>query len=150
MILTTIKVAKHPYEAMHAARERYGDPFLLPMANGKVVVTAQPELIKQLLANREADLFGPFAFEATKALIGTHSVLMMYGAEHKRERKLLMPPFHGERMRAYGQVMARSTRRAFGGLREGQVFEASALGTQVSLEVIIRACLLYTSPSPRD
>ena len=139
MILTTIKVARHPYEAMAAARERYGDPFYLPMANGKIVATARPELIKLLLTNREAELFGPFAFEATQALLGTHSVLMMGGAEHKRERKLLTPAFHGERMRAYGAQMIAATRAAFAMLEPGDEFVAIEHTTRVSLEAIVRA-----------
>lgn len=144
-LLTTIRIARTPTEAMLDYREKYGDPFFLPMGNGPVVATAQPELIKQMFANRDAEQFGPFAFEATRALIGDHSVLMMNGEAHKRERKLLNPPFHGERMRAYGEVMIEATRAAFDELQPGQEFTALDHTTRVSLEAIVRAVFGFST-----
>jgi cytochrome P450 len=138
-LLTTYRVATQPLEAMMAMRERYGDPFLAPMANGPVVLTAEPELIKEIFANRDPELFGVFANEAMHAFLGERSLLLLAGEQHRRERKLLTPPFHGERMRAYAEVMADTTREAFAGLREGQEFRALDHGTKLSLEVIVRA-----------
>ena len=57
-LLTTYLVATSPLEAMAAMRERYGDPFFAPMANGPVVLTAEPELIKELFANRDPEWRG--------------------------------------------------------------------------------------------
>jgi cytochrome P450 len=139
MLLTTYRVATDPLAAMTALRERYGDPFLAPMANGPVIITAEPELIKELFANRDPDLFNVFASEALNAFLGDHSLLLLAGEPHRRERKLLTPPFHGERMRAYADVMADATRQSFARLREGQEFLALEQGTHLSLEVIVRA-----------
>lgn len=139
MLLTTYRVATHPLEAMTQMRDRYGDPFLAPMANGPVVLTAEPELIKEIFANRDPELFGVFANEAMHAFLGESSLLLLAGEQHQRERKLLMPPFHGERMRAYAEVMADATREAFSSLRDGQEFRALDHGTRLSLEVIVRA-----------
>lgn len=138
-LLTTYRIATRPREAMTQMRERYGDPFLLPMANGPVVLTGEPTLIKELFGNRDPELFGVFANQAMTAFLGDRSLLLLAGEPHQRERKLLMPPFHGERMRAYAEVMADATRQAFAGLRDGQEFRAIDLSTKLSLEVIIRA-----------
>ena len=53
-------------------------------------------------------------------LVGPHSTLLLDGAEHLRHRKLLLPPFHGERMREYGELMARGRRAARVGVAEGR------------------------------
>lgn len=63
----------------------------------------------------------------------------MSGDEHGRERKLLMPPFHGERMRAYGKIMREVTSRQAEKIVVGKQFRALELTTEISLEVIIRA-----------
>ena len=47
-----------------------------------------------------------------RLIVGPNSVLVLDGARHKRERKLLMPPFHGERMRLYGDMMCEITDRS--------------------------------------
>jgi cytochrome P450 len=139
MLLTTYRVATDPLASMASLRDRYGDPFLAPMANGPVVITAEPELIKELFSNRDPELFGVFATEALQAFVGDHSILLLTGEPHRHERKLVTPPFHGERMRAYAEVMADATRQAFAQLREGEEFRAIEHGTTLSLEVIVRA-----------
>lgn len=120
-------------------RARYGDPFFARALNGPVVVTAEPELIRELFGNRDNELFSVFATSAMEALFGTHSVLTSFGETHKQERKLLTPPFHGERMRAYGSIMVEATRKAFTKLGRGRPFVAIEQTTDVSLEVIVRA-----------
>jgi cytochrome P450 family 110 len=138
-LLTTYRVATKPLEAMTEMRERYGDPFHAPMANGGVVITAEPELIRELFANRDPELFAPFGAAAMTPFFGDSSLLLLGGEAHKRERKLLTPPFHGERMRAYAAVMVEATQRAFADVRDGQEFTALELGTRITLEAIIRA-----------
>jgi len=135
----TYGFAVRPYETMRDMRARYGDPFLASALNGEVVLTAEPELIREVFAVRDVDLFGVFASEATEPLLGRHSLLSMFGEPHRRERKLLMPPFHGERMRAYGGVMAEAARHAFASIPTGRAFTAIAPATHVSLEAIVRA-----------
>ena len=59
-------------------------------------------------------------------MVGERSVLLLDGAEHLRERKLLLPPFHGERMRAYEQVMREAADRAIDSLAGGRAVRAAA------------------------
>jgi cytochrome P450 len=135
----TYGFAVRPYETMRDMRARYGDPFYATALNGKLVLTAEPELIRELFANRDSELFGVFASEATTPLLGSHSLLTMFGEPHRRERRLLTPPFHGERMRAYGAMMVEAARRAFAGLEPGRPFVAIERTTEISLEAIVRA-----------
>jgi cytochrome P450 len=138
-LLNTIRFAARPLETLRDMKARFGDPFFATTLNGRVVLTGEPELIRELFAVRDSELFDIFAGASMEALFGTQSLLNMAGEPHKRERKLLTPPFHGERMRAYGVVMADATRRAFGELGVGQRFVALERATEVSLETIVRA-----------
>lgn len=138
-MLNTFRFAAYPYETLRDMRARYGDPFYTQTLNGNLVVTAEPELIREVFGNRDPELFSVFAGSAMEALFGTQSVLILHGEPHRRERKLLTPPFHGERMRAYGSVMVEATRRAFAALAPGQPLVAIERATAISLEVIVRA-----------
>lgn len=135
----TYGFAVRPYETMRAMRDRYGDPFFASALNGELVLTAEPELIREVFANQDGELFGVFATDATIPLLGSHSLLTMVGEPHRRERRLLQPPFHGERMRSYGTTMIEAARRAFTGIEPGQRFVALERTTDISLEAIVRA-----------
>ena len=135
----TYGFAVRPYETMRDMRARYGDPFLASALNGQIVLTGEPELIREIFANRDTDLFAVFASDAMVPLLGPHSLLTMFGEPHRRERKLLLPPFHGERMRAYGTVMVEAARRAFAGMMPGERFRAIDRTTDISIEAIVRA-----------
>ena len=60
-------------------------------------------------------------------VVGERSVLLLDGAEHLRQRKLMLPPFHGERMRAYEQVMTEAADRAIDSWPVGRAVHAAAL-----------------------
>ena len=60
----------------------------------KEVFTGDPDL-----------LYAGHANSILKPILGSSSLLLLDGERHRDERKLMMPPFHGERMHAYGQVM---------------------------------------------
>lgn len=136
---TTLAVARAPMETMRRLRARYGDPFSLSTVNGMVVCTAEPELIREIFTAKDPELFETFANEALTPFVGRHSLLLLSGEPHREERRLLMPPFHGEQMRAYGEAMAAATRAAFEGLAPDQEFRALDVGQAISLEVIVRA-----------
>ncbi len=136
--LQTFRFMRSPFHFVQDARTRYGDPFTAPLAFGDVVITAEPEGIREIFTADPA-LFLPLGAEILAPVLGDNSLLLLSGARHKRERKLLMPPFHGERMRAYGQLMAELTLRLVQGLKPGGTFRAQHLTQDISLEVIIRA-----------
>ncbi|MFY0582666.1 cytochrome P450 [Cystobacter fuscus] len=126
-------------------RARYGDPFTAPLPVGNVVVTGDPEGIRDIFSADPA-LFEPLGHLPLAPAVGDNSLLLMGGQRHERERKLLMPPFHGERMRAYGQLMRDITLRAVETLRPGGPLRAQELTQSISLEVIIRAVFGIEEP----
>jgi cytochrome P450 len=136
---TSIAVMREPLKALGDALARYGDPFSLPLMHGNLVLTANPDLVRELFSNADIELFDTFGVTTLIPIFGRQSVPLMSGEPHRRERKLLMPAFHGERMRAYGETIAAAAREAMASLTPGQEFRAVELGQRISLEVIVRA-----------
>jgi len=136
-LLNTFRILTSPREATERWIARYGDPVLVRTINGNVYMTSTPELAKTIFA-ADPSTFLPFAVRALLPFLGEQSVLLVGGEQHRRDRKLLMPPFHGARMRAYGRVIQDVTRRHLaaacqeGGTRMRDVAQA------ISLEVIVR------------
>ena len=71
--------------------------------------------------------------------MGDGSLLLQEGDEHLRRRKLMLPPFHGERMRAYEDVIEEVTHDAIAGWRQGEEFALHPTMQAITLEVILRA-----------
>jgi cytochrome P450 len=94
----------------------------------KTVFTASPEVAPSGAAN------SPLA-----PVMGPSSVIVLTGAEHMRQRKLLLPPFHGERMREYEQVIVEATRRDMAGWPVGSPMRVHERTRAITLEVILRA-----------
>ena len=94
-----MRLLRAPFDHFPKWKARYGDPFLLPTVNGKVVITGEPDLIKTIFA-APPEIYDAFAPDAAGALVGRKSILTTHGEKHARDRKLMTPPLHGMRMRA--------------------------------------------------
>ncbi|HEX8438324.1 cytochrome P450 [Archangium sp.] len=143
--LQTFRFMRNPSGLLQECRERYGDPFTLPLPVGNVVITGDPEGIREVFSS-DPSVFEPLGQLPLAPAVGENSLLLMGGQRHKRERKLLMPPFHGERMRAYAQLMRELTLRAASTLKPGGTFRAQGMTQDISLEVIIRAVFGIEEP----
>jgi cytochrome P450 len=121
--------------------ERYGDVFSsrFPVF-GRVVYVAEPSLVKEVFAG------DPKTFHAGEAnalalgdALGEHSLLTLDEERHMSQRKLLLPPFHGESVRRYVDVMAEATEREVAGWPVGRAFSLRPRMQAITLEVILRA-----------
>src|SRR6187431_686438 len=93
-------------------RRRYGDVFRIhTLMNGRMVVLCDPAAIKEVFTGPPDVLRAGEANMILEPVLGDRSVLLLDGAEHLRQRKLLLPPFHGERMRAYETIMREAADR---------------------------------------
>ncbi|MBP6830203.1 MAG: cytochrome P450 [Deltaproteobacteria bacterium] len=138
-----VRYLRDPIGCMLPLAREYGDPVLFP-GKPAVVFTGDPAGIKAIYS---AD---PDTFEHLNqdlgVFVGARSLILLGGAEHRRARKLMTPPFHGARMRAYGEQIVRLTEQRTAAWRPGQ--RVSALDTlqHVSLDVILQAIFGVTEP----
>jgi cytochrome P450 family 110 len=72
-------------------------------------------------------------------ILGNSSVIMLGGDRHRRRRQLVMPPFHGERMRTYGDLISDLATRAFDAIPLHRPFEARVVMQDISLNIILQA-----------
>src|SRR5687767_9289546 len=95
-----------PIPFLTGASARYGDFFTVRFVFGPVVFIADPQVIKDVFRG-DPDVFHAGEGNATplEPLMGRNSVLLLDGPEHMRQRKLMLPSFHGERMQRYGELM---------------------------------------------
>src|SRR5437588_13058737 len=101
--IQTARWARTPIGFVEQCRARYGDMFTLRVvALGNLVVIFDPALIKQVFTR---DLEAFHTGEANAGLtpvLGTESLLTVDGARHLNLRRMMLPPFHGESVAAYG------------------------------------------------
>jgi cytochrome P450 len=123
-----------------AARERFGATFTVrPGTMGPTVLTSERDAIRRLftgdpLAKRHGN-------EVLRPLIGDRSVLLLGPAQHLARRKLLLPPFHGERVRGYAELTERLMAREVSGWRPGDTVAVLPIAQNVTIEVILEAVL---------
>src|SRR5205085_2721816 len=72
-------------------------------------------------------------------VLGPRSLLLQHGAEHLRRRRLMLPPFHGDRMRGYGELMDEITRRDIERWPVDQPFALMPRMQSITRDVILRA-----------
>lgn len=136
--LPTLKLIRDPKGALTSWSQEFGDPFLMHALNGKVVVTGSPSLVHDIFSHDAFD-FDVFAYRTILPILGQGSLLLLSGEEHRKERKLLMPMFHGERMRAYGEIIQQTAFNAIDKHSALGDFHMLDAATDISLEVIVRA-----------
>src|SRR3712207_3850602 len=106
--------ALRPTAMLRDAHRRYGDIFTL-WINGRggspYVFVSDPDAIKAIATgDREALRAGAArGFDRFEPVFGPNSILLLDGTTHLRQRKLMLPPFHGERMKAYGDLIEEIT-----------------------------------------
>jgi cytochrome P450 len=128
-----------PVSFLNRAHERYGDMFTIEIgAEPTWVVLADPAAVKEVFAG------DPEVFRAGEGnailgpILGTKSVLLLDGAQHMRARKLLLPPFHGDRLKAFATVMREVADREVASWRTGDELTLIDRMQDLTLEIIMR------------
>ena len=139
MGLTTLQWFRRPYAFLDECKAKYGDTFTFRLLGlPPLVVFSNPEDVKTVFLDDGETLAAGKFNRSLAPLLGNSSVLMADGREHVRKRKLLLPPFHGERMFRYGADMIDITEKAIAKLPRGDAFALHEVMQDITLEVIIR------------
>ncbi|WP_434047458.1 MULTISPECIES: cytochrome P450 [Sorangium] len=142
---TTYQFLTRPLELLFRCADTYGDVFNMPMYNGDVVIAGSAASVQDVMT-APPETFVPYAVKSIAPLLGEHSLLVLSGERHRRERKLLTPPFHGDRMRAYAAIMADTAARRFAEAARAPRAVAQEITQAISLDVIIRAVFGVEEP----
>jgi cytochrome P450 family 135 len=125
---------------LEQCQRRYGDAFTLRMAGlPPIVILSDPAAVREVFTGDPETLRSGQANRFLEAALGRHSLLVLDGREHLRERKLMLPPFHGERMRAYARVVDSIAEREVASWPTNEPFRVAPAMRSIALEVILRA-----------
>jgi cytochrome P450 family 135 len=129
-----------PIPFLERCNRLYGDMFTVRFPVGTIVFISDPEVIKEIFTG-DPDLLHAGEANATplEPLMGKNSVLLLDGPEHMRQRKLMLPSFHGERMQRYGDLMREITEAEIRRWPVAEPFPLRPRTQAITLEIIMRA-----------
>ena len=129
----------HPYTYLDRQAERFGDTFAIaPLGLPEAVVFSSPDALADLFALSDRQAHGGAFNVVLRPFLGPRSMLVVDGAPHRRQRRLLMPAFHGDRALAWEESM-----RAVAGARiaswpRGPAFSLHAELQEITLGIVLR------------
>jgi cytochrome P450 family 135 len=140
-LLQTAAWALTPTRLMDRAAGRLGETFAITFfpSGMKFVLLGDPEAVKTLFTAPPEIAPSGVGNSPLAGVMGPSSVLTLTGPEHMRQRKLLLPPFHGERMREYEDVIVEATRNDMAGWPLDHPMRLHPHTRAITLEVILRA-----------
>jgi cytochrome P450 family 135 len=136
----TARFIVRPVRFLEHWRRELGETFLARLYGpGDVVFISDPPSLKALFAADRVNTIAPGRNVILEPLLGPGSLLLQSDDEHLRRRKLMLPPFHGERMRAYEGVIREATERVVAAWPRGEEIALHPSMQAITFEVILRA-----------
>jgi cytochrome P450 family 110 len=137
--LQKIQYARNSFTYLDAAQQRYGDIFNAPVigTHKVVLLVSHPQALQRIFATDTKQIVAP-PNSLTQPVVGDNSIFTLEGSRHRRERRLLMPPFHADRMQNYGGLIRDLVKQAMSQLSIDTQFSARNLAQEISLNVILK------------
>lgn len=138
--LQTARWLARPIRFLEDNRRRYGDAFTVMFKGFKtpLVIVSHPSVLRALYGER-GHLMPPGRQVTLKPLVGARSLLLLEGSEHLSRRKVMLPPFRGDRMRAYEPIMRDAAERELSAWPVGRAFPVHPSMQSITLDVILQA-----------
>ncbi|MGE5659051.1 MAG: cytochrome P450 [Actinomycetota bacterium] len=132
-----LQLILNPLGYMEQCTQQYGEIFTACFSGlGKIVMISHPQAMQEILTSNAFDAPGRLN-KLLKPFFGDQSMILLEGEHHKQRRQLLMPPFHGERMRNYGDRICTLTQEVAANLALGQPFIARSVMQEITMRVIL-------------
>jgi cytochrome P450 family 110 len=131
----------NPLGYLEDCARRYGDCFIVRIGNvgPKCVFMSHPQGIADLFApGNSKDLDAGRGQIILKLVLGSNSSMLLDGKEHQRHRQLIMPSLHGDRMRAYGDIICQVTEQITEDWVPGQQVTLHPVLCKIALPVILK------------
>jgi len=150
-ILQAALFARDPLRNTMAVHRRFGEPFTVGSPGfGTSVVFSSPELVKQVVTGDPQVFHAGLANAPIKPILGPWSLLALDRAPHMQQRKLLLPPFHGERLRSYADLIAELAEREVASWPIGTPFRLHRRMERLTLEAILEVVFGITDAARKD
>ncbi|MBL8603129.1 MAG: cytochrome P450 [Myxococcales bacterium] len=148
--LLLLRWVRDPFSTMASLRATWGETFTVNLGvMPRMVMLSNPEHIREVFANQGDDLHAGKLATMLGPFLGARSLILLDGPEHRRMRKLLLPPFHGERMEVYGARMLEITAQSLAGWPVGRPFPVHEPMQAITLEIILQTVFGIEDPTLR-
>lgn len=138
-LLRNIQWVFNPLNLLERCAQRYGDTFQLFGKKGDpVVLFSHPQAIKEIFTADPALFDTGRNNRLLQPIFGDYSLLLLDGVPHQRQRRLLMPPFHGNRMQLYAQLIRKITEEVISQWEIGKPFSIRLPIQEISLRIILQ------------
>ena len=147
-LLQTLLGVLRPLEARLEMRERYGPVFRSNDAIvGEMFHIAERDMIEQVFKWKPAQYNVGEPRQVMEPVTGPSSILLLDGQHHMRMRKLMLPPFHGDAIAHYAELIEQITNREIDRWHVGDTIRTRAVAQRITMEVIIRAVFGGSDPT---
>jgi cytochrome P450 len=138
-VVSTARLMRRPIETLLAWQRRYGDFITVRLlVFGVGVYVADPESIREMFSGDQSDLRAGEANAPLTPVLGSRSVLTLDGAEHLRQRRLLLPPFGGAAIAGFREVIREVAEAEVARWRQGELLVMQERMRALTFEVICR------------
>ena len=148
----TLRFVASPLDTNLAARREFGDVWQLHLLSRRepFIVTCHPDHVRSLFKASPPDAPSLTGESPLRPIIGPNSVLTSIGERHMRQRKLLLPPFHGEAVQRYVEMISGVAEQEIERWPVGTPFSLAPRMQAVTLEVIMAGVFGISGRQPRD
>jgi cytochrome P450 family 110 len=137
--LRLLKFVFRPIKYVEDYMKTYGDTFTVFNKSGNnLIYFSQPQALEQIFTADSSYFEAGRGNRILRFLLGDNSLIILDGDRHSSQRQLLAPPFHGDRMRAYGETIREITEQVMNEWQVGKPFNIRASMQEISLRVILR------------
>ncbi|MGB3570674.1 MAG: cytochrome P450 [Phormidesmis sp.] len=140
--IQTTQWVLNPVGYMQTNFNRYGDLFQSPItSNGSspYLFVNSPKAIQYMLTHDTGkELSSPGELnELLVPLLGRQNVILLSGQQHRNRRQLVMPPFHGEHLSTYGQMIAQITQDVISQWSVGSSLDVRSAMQKITMRIIL-------------
>ena len=128
-----------PLDLLERSAQRYGDCFSLHLSSLPIVFLSNPQAIQKIFTAPPEQFDSGRANKILQPLLGDQSLILLDGRSHQQQRRLLTPPFHGDRMKSYGKLICDITEQVISHWEIGVPFSVRSSMQEISLRVILQA-----------
>lgn len=138
-LLRRIKLITRPLDYLEDYAKVYGDCFTFWSRSGvPLVYFSHPQALQEIFTADSSQIEVGRGNRGLGFLLGDNSLILLDGDRHQRQRQLLTPPFHGDRMRTYGQTICEIAQQVSNEWKIGQPFNIRSSMQEITLRVILR------------
>ncbi|MFN6567722.1 cytochrome P450 [Dendronalium sp. ChiSLP03b] len=138
-LLRLFKFITQPVQYVEDFAKVYGDNFTVwGSRDVHMVYFSHPQALEEIFTADSNHFETGEGNSILRFLLGDNSLILLNGDRHQRQRQLLTPPFHGERMRAYGQTIREITQQVSNEWNIGKPFKIRTSMQEITLRVILR------------